>query len=269
MTLTSQDEKLSALSEKKPTSQNPVSPEIVSTIASTSEKVADITHPIQEESEDIEAKRDALLWKLDELSEELNAAMEEYYSVFWVRFWHIDGAAMNIKFASEDELRPLSIDTLEASTLFSNFEPKDIDVVKLYNSLITRLREQKDDTVKAHLLWFIDLLSIYVANKKANQILVDGGDVKIKDRDKYAEIKGVDKADLPDEKVEADGFKKIVFGNTKMNPSYQVLIKRIFDMMDKDPELMIDISTLLHKDHWNKLPDDTSRIAEQIAKIFE
>lgn len=49
--------------------------------------------------------------------------------------------------------------------------------------------------------------------------------------------------------LEEDEFKRIVFENPKLNPSYNVLIKRVFDMMDKDSELMVDISTLLHKNH--------------------
>lgn len=67
MTLNSQDEELSALSGKKPESQNPASAEIESTVSSTSDKVSDITNPIQDGEEDIETKRNSLMEKLDEL----------------------------------------------------------------------------------------------------------------------------------------------------------------------------------------------------------
>jgi hypothetical protein len=208
--------------------------------------------------------------KLDSLWDELDPALQEYHSLFTESYWNIDAQNINIEYASDEVLKPLNISNIESSALFSEFNPNDIEGVILYNNLLLRLKGQKDTTIQAHLLWFMDLLSTYVISRKANQKNLDGWDVIIQDMDKYAKIKWVEKDELPtNEKMEWDGFKKIVFGNPNINPSYKVLLKRVFDLMDKDPELMIDVSNKLHAKHWEVLPHDIKSMAQSTAKIFE
>ncbi|EKE27357.1 MAG: hypothetical protein ACD_3C00221G0001 [uncultured bacterium (gcode 4)] len=228
------------LNQEQKNQEKPMPKEVGEILVSTSQKaewVMDWTHV---PDEDIEVKRNALMEQLDRLSSQLAEGLEKYEVMFWEQFAYIDAAIMNVEYAGPDELQNLNSDNIEVSSLFWWFDPKNIWDTKLYIDLLKKLKEQKDVQIQAHLLGFIELLSVYVLNKDANRI-----------------------------NFEADEFKKIVFDNPKINPNYQILLIRIFELMERQTSMMVAASEKLHSNFWNELTHEQRSDAQDIAKLFE
>ncbi len=205
---------------------------------------------------DIETKKNELFAKLDSLCAELGGALEKYHAIAWEEYWYIEAAYQNVEYAWFDDLIDLDADNIEASALFSWFDPMNKEDVAMYNDLLRRLKE-KEELIQAHLLWFMELLSVYVLNKKSNQIALDGGDVK-----------SIKPTDVP-EKVKGDAFLKIVFDNPEVSSDYRMLLKRMFDLMDTDAKMMVSVSEELHKHHWDIINQTMKNDAESISGLFQ
>lgn len=115
-----------------------------------------------------EELQEELIERLEKLDSRLLEATGIYKEIFWENFGGINAAIMNIEYGWFEY--PMKVDTknIQILALFSFLEIySEKEQLNFFHRLIAKLKHS-DSEMQAHLLWYIELLSVHVINTKYN-----------------------------------------------------------------------------------------------------